>query len=155
MSVSLLLWVRTEQNVVFPRLTCLHTYVISPHTQYTQAKRKNLYVQYCRCLRADEISWQGAHALRSCWHFEAKRPWRSLGDKPKPKERILMVLKFIEGLAIIEAGIRICHEIYSKKQRAAINRQRIIRLLACSEEIPKVSWDWRFFYILLYIVIFS
>ena len=128
-----------------PRLRCLHTYVVSSHTLYIEAERENSYVRCCRCLGADEISWQGAHVLQSCWHSEAKRPWRSWGDERKSKERILMVLKFIAGLALNEVDIRLCQDIHSNKQRAAITRQRIMTLLACSEEIPKLSCDWRFF----------
>jgi hypothetical protein len=63
-------------------------------------------------------------------------------------------LKFIAVLALNEADIGVCQDIHSNKKRAAIIRQRIKTLLACSEEIPKLSCDWRFFYFLLHIVIF-
>jgi hypothetical protein len=49
----------------------------------------------------------------------------------------MMVLELTAGLGLIEAGISVFVDTDSNKQRAAITRQGIMRMLTCYEEILK------------------
>ena len=49
----------------------------------------------------------------------------------------MMVLELTEGLGLIEAGISVFVDTDSNKQRAAITRQGIMRMLTGYEEILK------------------
>jgi hypothetical protein len=54
-----------------------------------------------------------------------------------PKERTVTVSKLTAGLGLTEAGIRVFEESDWNGQRAAATGQRIMWMLACSEEILK------------------
>jgi hypothetical protein len=56
---------------------------------------------------------------------------------PEHKERTMMVLKFNEGLGLIEAGITEFKDIDWNEQGGAATRQGIMRMPACCKEILK------------------
>jgi hypothetical protein len=47
------------------------------------------------------------------------------------------ISKLTEGLGCTEAGIKVFEDIDSKEQQATATRRRIMRMLACCEEIMK------------------
>ena len=57
--------------------------------------------------------------------------------EPEHKKRTMMVLKFTDGLGLIDAGITEFEDIDWNEQGAATTRQGIMRMPACCQEILK------------------
>jgi hypothetical protein len=58
-------------------------------------------------------------------------------EEPEPKERTVTVLNLTEGLGLIAAGVKVFEDSDWNEQRAATNRQGLMRMTACYEESPK------------------
>ena len=58
-------------------------------------------------------------------HEEVEEP------EPEPKERTMTILRLIEGLGHIVAGIKVFEDLDLNEQLAAATRQGMMRILAC------------------------
>lgn len=55
----------------------------------------------------------------------------------EPKEMTMMFSRLKEGIRMIKAGIRMLEDTALKEQRSATTIQRIMKLIACIEEVMK------------------
>jgi hypothetical protein len=79
----------------------------------------------------------GVQTQQSCRHSVATDTDEAEEPEPEHKERTKMVLKFCEGLGLIEAGINDFEDIDWNEQRAATTRWEITRISGCCQEIVK------------------
>src|SRR5215469_14550520 len=79
----------------------------------------------------------GVHTQQLCRHMEAKHTDETEEPEPEHKERTVMVLKFTEGLGLIEAGITEFEDIDWNNQEAATTKQGVMRMPAFCQDILK------------------
>jgi hypothetical protein len=126
-----------DTYVVIARLTSFCTYFFCPKTQYIKPRGQ------IRTYDAeDAFEFLNSHGQNLTLDHPAqsrKKGGFEEPEEPEPElmERTMGMWKLTKEFGLIEAGIKVCEDIDWNDQRTSRNRQGIVRILACCEEIEK------------------